>query len=101
MNGYRSMADSYRKVLETDKNVDREYMERKITALEIMANTDRPTQYEIFNSSAFNDVIKGYIVMALDNLKTDGETHNAILREVRYLLDTVTAEQAERYYMER
>jgi len=95
-------ADAYKTYLERDNPTGeaRASTERKITALEIMANTDRPTQYEIFNSSGFNDIVKGYILMALDNLETDTETRKDILREIRYLFDTVTAEQAEQYYTE-
>ena len=102
MNGYQMSADSYKHFLEKDNPTGeaRESMERKIKALEIMANTDRPTQYEIFNSSGFNDIVKGYILMALDHLETDSETSKDILREIRYLFDTVTAEQAEQYYIE-
>jgi len=55
-------ADAYKTYLERDNPTGeaRASTERKITALEIMANTDRPTQYEIFNSSGFNDIVKGY-----------------------------------------
>ena len=102
MNGYQMSADTYKHFIERDHPTGEvlEDMERKIKALEIMANTDRPTQYEIFNSSGFNDITKGYILMALDNLETDSDTRKAILREIRYLFDTVTAEQAEQYYLE-
>lgn len=102
MNGYQMSADAYKTFLERGNPAGevRADMERKITALEIMATTDRPTQYEIFNSSGFNDIVNGYIAMALDNLETDTETRKDILREIRYLFDTVTAEQAEQYYLE-
>ena len=100
MNGYAMMADSYRKLLATDSNADREFMERRITALEIMANTDRPTQYELFNSSGFNDIVRGYILMALDNAEAGNETRKAVLQEFNALLESVTAEQAENYFLE-
>ena len=101
MNGYAMMADSYRKLLATDSNADREFMERRITALEIMANTDRSTQYELFNSSAFNDIVRGYILMALDNAEAGRETSNAVLQEFNALLESVTAEQAENFYKDQ
>lgn len=100
MNGYKMTADSYRHLLETEKDIDRESTERKITALEIMANTDRRTQYELFNSSGFNDIAKGYFLMALDNSGIEGEQRKDIMREIKWLFDTVTAEQAEKYYTE-
>lgn len=102
MNGYKMSADAYRDYL-AKKNPPGEVradIERKITALDFMASTDRATQYELFNSSGFNDVAKGYFLMALDNTGIDKEKRADIMREIRYLFDTVTAEQAERYYME-
>lgn len=98
MDGYQMSADSYKRLLEADKSIDRESTERKIKALEIMANTDRQTQCEVFNTGGFNDIAKGYFLMALDNLQTDHETRNNIMREIRFLFDTVTAEQAAQYY---
>lgn len=98
MNSYQMTADAYKRLLKADKGIDRESTERKIAALEIMANTDRRTQYEIFNSSGFNDIAKGYFLMALDNAGAEDETKRNVMREVKYLLDTVTADEAEQYY---
>lgn len=103
MNGYKIHADAYRKVL-ADENPTGEAkaeMERRITALDIMANTDRPTQFEIFNTGGFNDVCKGYLLMALRNIGVDPDTQKAALAELRALFDTVTAGAAEQFYTER
>lgn len=102
MNNYQMTADSYKDFLERKKPTGEtlESIKRTIAALEIMANTDRATQYELFNRGGFNDIVNGYIAMALDNSGIDDEKRADILQEVYYLFDTVTAEQAERYYME-
>lgn len=102
MNGYQMTANIYKDFLEREKPTGEtlENIKRTIAALEIMASTDRATQYELFNSSGFNDIVKGYVAMALDHSGIDNEKRAEILQEVHYLFDTVTAEQAERYYME-
>jgi hypothetical protein len=103
MNGYQLHADSYKKLLENSASLDnegREAIKKKIKALEIMANTDRQTQYELFNSGAFNDVCKGYLLMALDRAGTDSETTSGVLSALHSLFDEIGAEQAAGYYTE-
>lgn len=103
MNGYQIHADAYKKILDTENPTGeaREEMERRIKALEIMANTDRKTQFELFNCGGFNDVCKGYLLMCLDNIGADPGTREKALAEFRALFDTVTAEKAEQYLTQR
>lgn len=100
MNGYQMTADSYRQLLESDKSqdIDREAIQHKIKALDFLATATEEERLELFNSSAFNDVVKGYMKMAVDNMELDKETRQGLLNELRYLFDTVTADQAEAYY---
>lgn len=117
MNGYQINADAYKKYLAEHPDEPAEVkadMQRKISALEIMANTDRATQYELFNSSGFNDIAKGYFLMAIDYVLNDADieeiteisddTRHELRRHLRnqlaYIFDTTGAEQAENYYME-
>lgn len=102
MNSYQMIANTYKNILKRDNptGAAKEEIERKITAHEILANTDRQTQFELFNSSAFNDICKGYFLMALYNAGIDDETRREIMQEMKWLLDSVTAEQADRYYNE-
>lgn len=99
MNGYKMTADSYRKFLETDPNIDRESTQKKIRVYDFLSSCDDGEIMELFDSTAFNDVVKGYLQMALDNLEVEAETRQAILNERRYLFDTVTAGQAKEYYI--
>ena len=104
MNGYQMTADSYRTLLEREKDIDRASIESKIKALDFLATSTEEERLELFNSSAFNYVVKGYVKMAMDNVeledgsKIEDETKRAIVRELNYLFDTVTADQAEDYY---
>ena len=103
MNGYQLHADSYKKLLENSASLDnegKEAIKKKIKALEIMANTDRQTQYELFNSGAFNDVCKGYLLAAMDRAGTDSETTGRIMQTLHGLFDEMGAEQAAGYYTE-
>lgn len=98
MNGYQITADSYRKLLQTEPDIDRAKTEQKIKALDFLASCSKEERLELFNSSAFNDVVKGYVLLALDNLKTDPEQRKAIINEVAYLFDIKRADEAEQYY---
>lgn len=98
MNGYQMTADSYRTLLEREQNIDRASIESKIKALDFLATATEEERLELFNSSAFNDVVKGYLKMAVDNMELEDEVRQGLLNELRYLFDTVTAKQAEDYY---
>lgn len=98
MNGYQLTADSYRKLLQTEQDIDKAKVEQKIKALDFLASCSKEERLELFNSSAFNDVVKGYVLLALDNLKTDTEQRKAIINEVAYLFDIKGADEAEQYY---
>lgn len=98
MNGYQMTADSYRTLLEREQDIDRASIESKIKALDFLATCSKEERLELFNSSAFNDVVKGYLKMACNNMELEDEVRQGLLNELRYLFDTVTAEQAEDYY---
>lgn len=117
MNGYQINADAYKKYLAEHPDEPAEVkadMQRKISALEIMANTDDATKCEIFNTSAFNDIAKGYFLMAINYVlfeadieeieSIDDDDRNELKRHLRnqlsYLFDTATAAQAKQYYIE-
>ena len=98
MNGYQMIADSYRTLSEREKDIDRASIESKIKALDFLATATEEERLELFNSSAFNDVVKGYMEMAVDNMELEDEVRQGLLNELRYLFDTVTADQAKDYY---
>ena len=45
-----------------------------------------------------NDVIKGYVVLALKNLGYDLDKIDEVLNELYYLFDTKSEEEVEMYY---
>lgn len=104
MNGFQMQADTYRNLLETDKTLDREAIQKRIKAYDFLATCDREEALALFDSSAFNDVVKGYLKMAVDHLELEDDVRkdlrSELLNEFRYLFDTVRAGQAEDYYNE-
>lgn len=101
MNGYQMTADAYKKLLEKEPAENTETIARMkctINALEYLAGADDQTIYELFDSSAFNDIVKGYVKLALANTGTDEEQAKAIMQELRFLFDTKGAAEAESYY---
>lgn len=101
MNGYQMHSQAYKDYLEKHPDIEAEVradIESKIKALDFLADSTRAERLELFNSSAFNDVTRGYLKMAIDNTELEDETGKRLLRELSYLFDTVTAGQAEDYY---
>lgn len=103
MNGYEMMADTYRQYLKSTPDISRatrEDIERKIKSLDIMAETDTATKYELFNSCAFNGIAKGYFLKALHNIGANKKTVKNALKEIDLLFDEMGADKAEAYFME-
>lgn len=98
INGYQLTADAYKKELDNTPAEYRADLQAKIKALEYLAGADDATIYALFDSSAFNSIVKGYIKLALDNTDTDKEQAAEIMRELNYLFDTKGAAEAEAYY---
>lgn len=101
MNGFEMMANTYRDLLEQHPNVSQNakaFITCKIKALDIMANCSDNERLALFDTSAFNDVVIGYVKLALDNSGIEDEQRKAIVNEVSYLFDVTTANEAEEYY---
>ena len=98
MNGYKMLADSCRKLL-NDATADQDDIKIRIKALDFLAECDKATIYALFDSSAFNDIVKGYVAMIADNAEdlTD-EQRSHIKYHIESLFDIASAKQAEDYY---
>lgn len=94
MNGYQMHIDAYKQVLESDRtDIDREYIEAQIKSLQPFAERTEEERIAMFNSGAFNDVLKSYCRVALQNCDIDSETVGRVMEEIRWLLDTVSANE--------
>lgn len=64
MNGFTMMADSYKKLMNEGK-IEKEVAEKKIRIYEFLATCDMDDFCTMVDSSAFNDIIKGYVATFL------------------------------------
>lgn len=71
MNGFELMADSYRKAAEQGE-IDKEYSEKECKVLDFLAGCDNADICNLFDSSAFTDIVKAYLKMAVGELVDEG-----------------------------
>lgn len=106
MNGYQLMANSYKQLLAREETApeERKDLESHIKVFEFLASLTDAEKRIIFDSGAFNDVLKGYVSKAVDNITRDGNEPDSedlkgiILREINCLLSEMSSDQAEQYY---
>ena len=91
MNGFKLQADAIRKVVERDADCDKEAMLSKAKVYDILSELTQNQIYELYNSSAFNDITKAYAKRAMETVGLDEEQISDVLREIKYLHDTVSA----------
>lgn len=102
MNGYEMTANTYRRLLEkeTDHAAITD-MQSKLKVYSFLAELTEKEILEIFNSGAFNDVCKGYMLAALDHIGIDHDTQKKAVYAIGAEFDSMNAKQAEAYYMAR
>ena len=92
MNGYEMMADSYRQLVKQGK-IDKETADREIRVYDFLATCDSDDLCRMVDSSAFNDIIRAYLKMAVQSAEIDEDSRNKVVRQLRWLFDEKTAKQ--------
>ena len=87
MNGYILQAEAYKELAEQGR-IPKEEACRKRAVYAFLGTCTQDQIYDLFDSSAFNTIVKDYVKLALKNTETDEETSEKILQELRYLFDT-------------
>lgn len=98
MNGYKMTADAYRQAKKQDPRLD---LDSNIKALDFLATCTQEDIYNLFNSSAFNNICMGYVKNALNDFEElSDDMKDRITSHVKYMFDTEGAKQAEKYHNE-
>lgn len=92
MNGYEMMADSYRQLVKQGK-IDKETADKEIRVYDFLATCDSDDLCRMVDSSAFNDIIRAYLKMAVQSADIDEDSRNKVVGQLRWLFDEKTAKQ--------
>lgn len=92
MNGYEMMADSYRQLVKQGK-IDKETADREIRVYDFLATCDSDDLCRMVDSSAFNDIIRAYLKMAVQSADIDEDSRNKVVGQLHWLFDEKTAKQ--------
>lgn len=92
MNGYEMMADSYRQLVKQGK-IDKEIADREIRVYDFLATCDSDDLCRMVDSSAFNDIIRAYVEMAVKNADIDEDSRNKVVGQLRWLFDEKMAKE--------
>lgn len=96
MNDYRILMDSYQQLLtrcDEKGTIDKKAVEENIKALEPFAERTREEILYMFDSGAYNDVLKAYCKVAMEDCGVEPEKIMEVLDQIRWLLDTVRANE--------
>ena len=79
MNGYEMMAESYRQLVKHGE-IDKETADKEIRVYDFLATCDSDDLCRMVDSSAFNDIIRAFVEMAVKNADIDEDSRNRFLR---------------------
>lgn len=97
MNGYTLMANSYKKLMNEGK-LDKNEAEKEIRIFEFLATCDTEDIYRLVDSSAFNDIIRAYLKMAVVNANIDEESQGKVLDQMWNMFDMMNAKEVVSKY---
>ena len=96
MNGFKILSDTYRKAAE-DGQISKEQADKDCRIYDFLSTCDDDDFYRLFDSSAFNEIAKSYMRLAVKRLVANGtleeEQGTAVRNEFAFLFDEKQAKE--------
>ena len=93
MNGFKMLADSYRKAAAEGK-LAQEQADKECKVLDFLATCNEDDFYHLFDSSVFNEIMMSYVRRAVNNVsELSDEQRMTVRNEVNMLLSECTAKE--------
>lgn len=97
MNGFAMMSDSYKKLLEQGK-IAKEIADKEIRIFDFLATCDVDDFCRMIDSSAFNDIIRAFVKMAVLNADIGEENQEKVTNQLRWIFDEKSAKEVLEQY---
>lgn len=97
MNGFAMMSDSYKKLLEQGK-IAKEIADKEIRIFDFLATCDVDDFCRMIDSSAFNDIIRAFVKMAVLNADIGEENQEKVTTQLRWIFDEKSAKEVLEHY---
>lgn len=98
MNGFTMLADSYRTLVKQGKLTE-EQAKRDIEIFDFLATCNQDDFCRMVDSSAFNDIIKAYIELAVKNAGIDEKSQYKVISQSRWIFDEKNAKEVLKDYI--
>lgn len=100
MNGYSLTAQTYRD-LEKKGIYTKEKADKLVRIYEFLATCDKEDICNLFDSSAFNDITRCYILLSIENSSIDEKIKEEIINNSKYVFDDTTAKEVlKRFHLD-
>ena len=96
MNRYKIWAECFKKMMDKGK-IDKETAEKEIRIYEFLATCDKDDLCRMVDSTAFNDIIRAFLKMAIDNADIDERAKENIKNQLRWIFDEKSAKEVLQY----
>lgn len=92
MNGFKMMADSYRKLV-SDGTITEEQAKRDIEIYDFLATCNQDDFCMMVDSSAFNDIIRAFLRLAVKNAELSKKSEDKVLNQLSWIFDEMSAKE--------
>lgn len=93
MNGYKILLESYKEMLNNPNIANKDSIHAEIKALEPFVDRTEEEINRMFDSGAFNQILKAYCKEAMMNCGLNRDIISKVISDIEYLLDTKRANE--------